>query len=300
MKTLLNISRMPLFRFPLPSFFSLPSFFPLLSFARILSVLSAGILLAFPFPAPAPASAEANFSRKADFEFRGTIDAQDSVSRLLKKYVKEFSPEELLLEIDEQPNDGRFRNLYMDLTGVLIDGVRLDRLTFRMADVQFSDPAGWPENVECLSALQIYAYCRLREEDINRRLSAATFGKDGHWKNISMKISPLGLYARGVYSADLLFFSLNILIEVESGLRIVNNKELWLDDYKVHVNTLGVPDYVTRKAVSQIQPLLDLGRFPLPLRLHRVEFGEGEAILSTRRLPDPLQEGIVYRYRREQ
>ena len=286
MNTPTKISHMPLFSLP--------------AFALTLSVLSAGFFLAFPSPAPASEFEETVFGRKADFEFRGTIDSQDPVSRLLKKYVEEFSPEDLLLEIDEQPDGGRFRDLYMDLAGVLVDGVRLDRLTFRMNDVQFNDPTEWPENVECLSVLHIYAYCRLKEDDINRRLSAATFGRDGHWKNISMKISPFGLYARGVYSADLLFFSLNILIEVESGLRIVNNKELWLDDYKVRVNTLGVPDYVTRKAVAQIQPLLDLGRFPLPLRLHSVEFGEGEAVLSTRRLPDPLQKGISYHYHRGQ
>jgi hypothetical protein len=184
----------------------------------------------------------------------------------------------------------------MDLTGVLIDGVRLDKLVFRMNDARFNDPSEWPENVECLGALQSYAYCRLNVDDINRRLRAATFGRDGHWKNIAMKISPSGLSARGTYSADLLFFSLNILIEVESGLRIVENQQLWLDDYRVRVNALGVPDYVTRKAVAQIQPLLDLGRFPLPLKLHSVEFREGEAVLSTRRFPEPLQKGITYRY----
>ncbi|MDR1649568.1 MAG: DUF2993 domain-containing protein [Synergistaceae bacterium] len=280
MKTLMKISRAPFFRFPLPAF------------ARALAV---GALLIF---ATGGIGEATDSGREADFEFQGTIDSQDPVSRLLKKYVEEFSPEELFLEIDEQPDGGRFRDLYMDLEGVLVDGVRLDRLTFRMSGAAFNDPSEWPENVECLRALQIHAYCRLKEEDINRRLRAATFGRDGHWKNISMKISPSGLYARGVYSANLLFFSLDILIEVESGLRIVENRELWLDDYKLRVNALGVPDYVTKKAVSQIQPLLDLGRFPLPLRLHGVEFGEGEAVLSTRRLPDPLPRGITYRYRR--
>jgi hypothetical protein len=270
--------------------------------ALALGFLMIGLLLASPFPASATGAGAdaANSAQKADFEFRGTIDSNDPVARLLKKYVDEFSPEELFLKIDEQPDGGRFRDLYMDLTGVLIGGVRVDKLTFRMNDAQFNDPSEWPENVECQSVLQIYAYCRLKEEDINRRLLAETFGKDGHWKNISMKISPSGLYASGVYSANLLLFSLDILIEIESGLQIVDNRELWLSDYKVRVNTLGVPDYVTKKAIAQIQPLLNLGRFPLPLKLHRVEFGEHEAVLSTRRLPDPLQKGITYRYHREQ
>lgn len=235
----------------------------------------------------------------ADFEFRGKIDAQDPTSRLLAYYVNEFAPENLFLAIDEQPDDtGRFRDLYMDLTGVMIGGVRVDKLVFRMNDVQFNLPSEWAAgNVECKNALQIYARCLLKEADINNKLATETFGKDDHWHNISMKITPAGLYAHGNYMAKVLFVTLNILIEVESGLQIVDNKELWLDNYKVRVNTLDVPDYVTRKAINQIQPLLDLGRFPLPLRLHNVEFQEGQAVLSTRVLPEPLKGGITYQYR---
>jgi hypothetical protein len=235
----------------------------------------------------------------ADFEFRGKIDAQDSTSRLLDHYVREFSPEDLFLGIDEQPDGtGRFRRLYMDLTGVMIDGVRVDKLTFRMSDVQFNPPSEWAAgNVECRDVLQIYAHCALLEDDINRKLALETFGEDDHWKNIAMKISPSGLYARGSYIAKILFITLDILIEVESGLKIVNNRELWLDDYAVRVNTLGVPDYLTKKAVAQIQPLFDLSRFPLPLRLHSVQFGEGEAVFSTRVPPEPLQNAITYHYR---
>ena len=235
----------------------------------------------------------------ADFEFQGKIDAQDPTSRLLAFYVDEFTPEELFLIIDEQPDDtGRFRDLYMDLTGVLIGGVRVDKLTFRMNDVQFNPPSEWAAgNVECQDALQIYALCLLKEADINRKLASETFGKDDHWKNITMKISPSGLYANGTYMAKVLFVTLNILLEVESGLRIVNYRELWLDNYNVRVNRLDVPDYITKKALDQIQPLLDLGRFPLPLRLHNVDFQEGQAVLSTRILPAPLESGISYHYR---
>lgn len=234
----------------------------------------------------------------ADFEFRGRIGAQDATSRLLAFYVDEFAPEDLLLIIDEQPDDtGRFRDLYMDLRGVQIGGVRVDRLTFRMNDVQFNAPSEWAAgNVECLNALQIYARCLLKEADINNKLADETFGKDDHWSNISMRITPSGLYAHGNYMAKVLFVTLNILIEIDSGLQIVNNRELWLDNYNVRVNTLDVPDYITRKAINQIQPLLDLGRFPLPLRLHSVEFQEGQAVLSTRVPPQPIKEGISYHY----
>ena len=62
-----------------------------------------------------------------------------------------------------------------------------------------------------------------------------------------------------------LFVTLDILIEIDSGLKIVGNKELWLKDPQVKINRLDLPDYITNQALSQIQPLLDLNRFPLPI-----------------------------------
>ena len=247
------------------------------------------------------AALSATLASGADFEFAGKIEAQDPISRLLAYYVDEFAPEELFLSVDERPDDtGRIRDLYMDLTGVPIGGVRVDKLIFRMNDVQFNSPSEWAAgNVECKNALQIYAYCLLKEADVNRYLTTKTFGRDDHWSKISMKISPSGLYAQGTYSAKVLFVTLDILIEVESGLKIVDNRTLWLDGYKVRVNTLDVPDYITRKAVEQIQPLLDLGRFPLPLKLHSAKLESGRAVLSTRIPPKPIQDGITYRYRSE-
>ena len=68
--------------------------------------------------------------------------------------------------------------------------------------------------------------CRILEEDINKGLEAKTFGKDDHWKNISLAITPNGLSNRGVYLAKLFFIPLNILIEIDRKLKIVNRREL--------------------------------------------------------------------------
>lgn len=107
-----------------------------------------------------------------------------------------------------------------------------------------------------------------------------------------MTITPEGLSGRGYYK----FGFLDILLEIDSGLRIVKGKELWLKDPKVKVNTLDVPDYVTRKALADIQPLVDLNKFPLPLTLHKVALKNGSATLSTRTLPHEPSEGIRYTY----
>ena len=234
----------------------------------------------------------------ADFEFRGAIEPADDTARLLAYYVNRFSPEELKLTVVGQPDaTGRIHDLYMDLTGVNVEGVRIDKLTFRMNDVQFNAPENWASgDVQCQDALQVYAVCRILEEDINKGLEAKTFGKDDHWKNISLAITPNGLSGRGIYLAKLLFIPLDILIEIDSKLEIVNRRELWLDKPKVRINKMDLPNYITQKALSQIQPLLDLARVPLPMRLHTVNLEKGAAQLSTRLLPEPIEQGATYHY----
>lgn len=237
-------------------------------------------------------------ARAADFEFRGTIEPTDPASRLLAFYANRFTPEELNLTVSAQPDaQGRVADLYMDLTGVVIEGVRLNRLTFRMVGAQFNAPENWISgDVECESALQVYALGNILQDDINRHLESQTFGDDDHWRNIHLAIEPEGLKGRGYYMAKVLFVTLDILIEIDSNLKIVKGKELWLDQPAVRINRLDLPDYVTNKALSQIQPILDLNRLPLPLTLHRVTLEKGQATLSSRTLPQPMTQGITYHY----
>ena len=238
-----------------------------------------------------------------DFEFNGTIEPHDATSHLLAFYVNKFTPEEFSLTVSGQPDaTGKFSDIYMDLTGVMIDkNLRLDKLAFRMYNAQFNAPENWAAgDVKCEDALQIYALGTILESDINKSLEKKTFGSDDHWRNVKLAITPEGLRGKGYYMAKVMFVTLDILIEIDSGLKIVGNKELWLDKPEVRVNTLDLPEYVTNKALSQIQPLLDLNRFPLPISLHKVTLEKEKAILSTRTLPKPMERGITYHYRNVQ
>ena len=225
-----------------------------------------------------------------------TASYADDVQSLLDFYVNQFTPENALLIIQDKPDDtGMFTDIYMDLQGVVIENLRLNRLTFRMRGVQFNKPSEWSKgNVECKDAIQILALANLLERDINTAIETKTFGDDGssEWHDVSMRITPKGLSGKGYYR----FGFLDILLEIDSGLKIVKGKELWLNNPKVKVNTLDVPDYVTRKALADIQPLVDLNKVPLPLTLHKVDLKAGRATLSTRKLPDEPAEGIRYTY----
>lgn len=222
----------------------------------------------------------------------------DEVQDLLNFYVRRFKPEKASLVISGKPDEtGMFNDIFMDLSGVNVENLRIDRLTFRMRGVQFNEPSHWAKgNVECKEAIQVLALANILEKDINDAIEAKTFGDKDHWHDVSMKITPSGLKGRGYYVADIVLTDLDILLEINSKLKILKGKQLWLDNPLVKVNKLDVPDYVTRKALSQIQPLVDLNRLPLPVSLHKVDLKNGSAVLSTRTLPKPLTEGLKYSY----
>jgi hypothetical protein len=233
----------------------------------------------------------------ADFSFKGSVEPVDVTSRLLKFYIEKFNPESFELIIEDEPDEtGLFKNIYMDIVGCNINGVRIDRLTFQMVDTQFNNPEEWnSKGIECISALEVYATCRLLEDDINADLQERVIGKgDDKWRNLKLKISPSGLSGSGEYSVKLVF-TFDILIEIESKLRIVGGQEVWLEDASLKLNRLDVPEYITNMALDQIQPLLDLKTLPFPLRLNRIVFKEKEALFETRILPYKI-EGITYTY----
>jgi hypothetical protein len=233
----------------------------------------------------------------ADFSYKGKFEPQDITSQLLKFYIEKVNPESFELIIEDEPDEtGLFKNIYMDIVGCNVSGVRIDRLTFQLIETQFNNPDEWVSNdVECISALEVYATCRLLEDDINADLRERVIGSgDDKWRNLKIKISPKGLSGKGEYCVKLVF-TFDILIEIESKLRIVGGQEIWLLDASVKLNKLDVPEYVTNMALDQIQPLLNLKTLPLPLKLNKITFREKEALFETRVLPNKI-EGITYTY----
>lgn len=219
----------------------------------------------------------------------------DPVDDLLAYYVGKFGVEAGKIIVDALPNEtGYFGDIYMSLKGLMVEGLRIDNVTVRMKGVQFNEPSNWKSgNVECKEAISALAVAEIYETDINKAIAAKTFG-DGsdEWHDLAMSIKPSGLSGKGYYK----FGILDILIEITSNLRIVKGKELWLRDPKVKINKMNLPDYVTKQALSKIQPLVSLTEFPLPLSLHKVDLKNGSAVLSSRTLPQPFKGGLTYSY----
>lgn len=216
--------------------------------------------------------------------------------QLLQHFVEEFRPEKMHMILENEPNDeGLIRELFLDVTGCDIGGVRIDSLKLRAVGVTLTPPSRWEEEgLDAKEILNVHAFARITENDLNENLLQKQFGDDDEWHNLQVRMTPNGIYARGNYLARLLF-TLDILIEIFSKFKIVDMQQVWLDDYTLRVNRVDVPDFITEKAVSQIQPLLDLSKFIFPLRLSSIDFHEGSMTISSRILPEPF-EGIVYDY----
>ena len=220
----------------------------------------------------------------------------DPVDDLLGYYAVKFGVEKGEIIVDALPDDtGRFSDIYMALTGLVVEGLRIDNVTVRMKGVQFNEPSNWKSgNVECKEAISVNAAAEIFETDINRAIAAKTFGGEDNdqWHDLSLKINPSGLSGKGYYK----FGFLDILIEIMSNLRIVKGKELWLKGPQVKINKMDLPDYVTKQALGKIQPLVSLTDFPLPLTLHKVELKNGSAVLTSRTLPKIPADGLKYTY----
>ncbi len=226
---------------------------------------------------------------------------EKDVQNLIGFYVKKFTPEKADMIASGLPDENNeFNDLYMSLNGIVVEDMRLDTICVRMTGVKFNAPSEWANNnVEFDRALQIYGYGKILEKDINEALKSKTFGENDDWHDISIKITPAGLYGKGYYHVNTMLLKFDILIEITSGLKIVANKQIWLDHPVVKINRLDVPETITNKALADIQPILDLNRYPdLPIKLNKIEFKNGEAILSTKIAPKKFDGGLKYKYAR--
>ncbi len=195
-------------------------------------------------------------------------DEEAAAQRLFDAFVSGLKPETMEMIVDGGPDkNGRVRRIYLDLEGCELGGVRIDRLKIDASDVTFTPPATWDEK-----------------------------GPD-HWHDLSLDFREGGIYARGYYLAQFIF-KFDILLEMEGSFAVRHGQEIWLDDYKVRVNKVDVPDGLTQRAISRIQPVIDLGEFPFPLVLDSIIQEEDRVVIKSRLEPKPF-EGRTYTFKRK-
>ncbi|HCR38713.1 MAG TPA: DUF2993 domain-containing protein [Synergistaceae bacterium] len=235
-----------------------------------------------------------------DKQFRGKVDGHTRGAVLFKAFAEGLKPESVEMILDEEPDETADEPPgAVDLYGCELGGVRIERLEIEAFDTNFTGPGSWESSgPDIEDMLSVNARATILEEDVNRAISDAAFGDDdGNWHGLSLDFSNDGVYARGYYTVRLLF-KLDILIELEGRFGIVGGKQVWLEDYTMKVNRVDLPEVLTDRAISQIQPIIDLNEFVFPLTLRTVIHEDDRVILESRSLPNPF-DGIRYSYRAE-
>jgi hypothetical protein len=200
--------------------------------------------------------------------FRGipaTAEEEPRGKLLLRHFASEFTPERMTMIIDEEPDaTGYVRDIYLDITGCVIGGVRMDSLRIRAMGVQMNPPEEWQtKGLDAREILNVHAFARILEKDLNDNLLSKEFGEDDHWNNLQVDMRPDGIYARGNYLVTVLF-RLNILIEIFSKFKIVEMQQVWLHDYTLKVNRVDVPQFITDQAWNTSTPRHSSRKFWLP------------------------------------
>ncbi len=92
----------------------------------------------------------------------------------------------------------------------------------------------------------------------------------------------------------------NYPVEINSNFRIVNGKELWLDNPTVEKGNFSqLDDYIQKNITQRNKPLINLAEFDLsktPITMNSVELQNGSLIISAGGTPQAITGGTTYTY----
>ncbi|MFA7620457.1 MAG: hypothetical protein WCY56_01285 [Aminobacteriaceae bacterium] len=237
-------------------------------------------------------AASCAFADQPDREFRGDFSPSNNGERLLALLVSLTDPESIELRIDQNPDDaGRVRDLSLLISGASISGFRVERFAIESAFLELNPVSEWRmgdrNSLMARSSLRTNVELAVLEKDINEALKTYV---GGDWSRISLDLKPGRINAKGHYSSG----GLSIFAEVTTRLEIKQGKQIWLKDTAIKINNDDQTE-VIKKELAKIQPLVDIGQFPLPISLTVLNIDEHRVVFSTRTLPKPVN-GIYYRY----
>ena len=258
--------------------------------------------------------------------FSMTVSAEaDEVGDLFNSYMKHLKSGKVTLIISEQPDQtGFFKEAYLEAKGVVakdakIKDVRIDSALINVSGLQLNPPSNWKNNAVKFDSFQSAAVTvNILESDINNAIKDKEFrfeadGRNYIFFNAVVEITTDGITITGSLREDgtrnlnsyvaawvLGPAADNYPIEINSKLKIVDDKELWLDNPTVkRGNYSQLDSYIERNITKRNKPLLDLAKFDLsrtPITLHKVELQDGGFSMSSTTLPKALEGGIKYTY----
>ena len=256
-----------------------------------------------------------------------TVSAEaDEVGDLFDYCVKRWSSEKATLTISEQPDStGFFKEAYLEVKGLVVENARIDSAFVSVSGLQLNPPSEWSKNsggsdqpnVKFDSFKSCTLIVNVLESDINsaikgKNLRFSENGRDFILHDMTVSITANGIKITGFLkedgnNSDLKSYAAAWLlgaaaddypVTINSKLKIVNDKEIWLDNPTVEKgNYAQLDSYIERNITKRNKPILDLGKYDLsktPVTIHGLELKDGGVSVSTPTLPKALEGGFKY------
>ena len=241
---------------------------------------------------------------------------------------------------EQPDSTGFFKEAYLEVKGLVVENARIDSAFVSVSGLQLNPPSEWSQteyveygpdgsiigrgrsdkpNVKFDSFKSCTLIVNVLESDINsaikgKNLRFSENGRDFILHDMTVSITANGIKITGFLkedgnNSDLKSYAAAWLlgaaaddypVTINSKLKIVNDKEIWLDNPTVEKgNYAQLDSYIERNITKRNKPILDLGKYDLsktPITIHDLELKDGGVSVSTPTLPKALKGGINYTY----
>lgn len=202
-------------------------------------------------------------------------------------FIDGFHPESGKMVMAYPPHDdGLIPRVYISLKGLHIQGMRVAEAELSAYNLRMTPPEQWKElkRPQVLGFLECNARAVVNEQDVKDFLSGRTFNH-GRWKDGTVDFFPDYVDMSFRLKVDLKLFHTTFKMNAQTAFDVKQGSQLWLDVKSFSVNDRSVPLSTVNQMIRGVQPILDLKKFGLPLKLAHIKVTDEQATVETLRLP---------------
>lgn len=171
----------------------------------------------------------------------------------------------------EDTANGRFKKVMVHTIDGSVDNLTLNRADIDFEDVQLDTTKLLnEEKIDPVSMSNIYMDVSILETDLNKFLEAKSKSIKVDRPRIEISSGSMKLSGSTKYG----------LVKVEfwatGDLSVKEQREIWFHARKMKVNRMTMPRSFVGMIVKQINPVLNLDKFPFKLNLDAIELNQGE------------------------
>ena len=199
---------------------------------------------------------------------------QEKLELSMKKLLNNPATLSIILTPYEDPEMatlGKFKKVYVHTSRGNIDNIILAKANIDFEEVQLDTKKLLiEEKIDPVSMTNINMDVVVKESDLNAFLRAKS--KDIKVRNPRVRMKPGKLELSG--SAKYKF--VKVKFWATGGFSVKDSKEIWFHAKRMKINHMAMPRSFVGMIVKQINPVMDLNKFPFKLNLSEIRINRGE------------------------